>query len=36
MDFKPHISPNLRLMDERIFRDAPMNLKPEIMARNGG
>ena len=36
MDFKPHISPNLKLMDARIFIDAPMNLRPEIMAKNGG
>jgi propionate CoA-transferase len=27
MDFKPIISPNLKIMDERIFRDEPMNLK---------
>ncbi len=34
MDFKPHISPDLRLMDERIFRDEPMQIKGEIMAKN--
>ncbi len=27
MDFKPIVSDNLKLMDERIFRDEPMNLK---------
>lgn len=27
MDFKPIISPSLKIMDERIFRDEPMNLK---------
>ncbi|WP_094602793.1 Acetate CoA-transferase YdiF [Sporomusa silvacetica DSM 10669] len=27
MDFKPIVSPNLKIMDERIFRDEPMNLK---------
>jgi propionate CoA-transferase len=36
MEFKPLISPNLKLMDERIFRDAPMGLAAEIMAANGG
>jgi len=35
MDFRPHISPSLKLMDERIFRDAPMGLKAEIMAKSG-
>ncbi|MDT8901993.1 acyl CoA:acetate/3-ketoacid CoA transferase [Anaeroselena agilis] len=35
MEFKPHISPNLKLMDERIFRDAPMNLKAETAAGGG-
>ncbi|WP_188398233.1 acyl CoA:acetate/3-ketoacid CoA transferase [Sporomusa sp. GT1] len=27
MDFKPIISPSLKIMDKRIFRDEPMNLK---------
>jgi len=27
MDFKPIISPHLKLMDERIFKDEPMDLK---------
>jgi propionate CoA-transferase len=35
MEFRPLISPSLRLMDERIFSDAPMRLRPEIMAKNG-
>ncbi len=35
MEFRPLISPSLRLMDERIFRDAPMNLRSEIMAKSG-
>jgi propionate CoA-transferase len=35
MDFRPLISPNLRLMDARIFRDEPMGIKGEIMAKNG-
>ena len=26
MDFEPIVSPNLKLMDERIFKDEPMNL----------
>jgi len=26
MDFRPHVAPDLRLMDDRIFRDAPMGL----------
>ncbi len=29
MDFKPIISPNLRTMDERIFRDEPMGLNKQ-------
>jgi propionate CoA-transferase len=35
MEFKPHISPNLKLMDARIFRDEPMGIREEIMAKNG-
>lgn len=30
MDFKPIISPNLKIMDERIFRDEPMGLKDMV------
>ena len=30
MEFKPIISPNLKLMDERIFKDEPMGLKDMI------
>ena len=33
MDFRPAISPNLKTMDERIFRDAPMGLRSEILAK---
>lgn len=33
MDFKPAISPNLKLMDERIFQDKCMGIKEEIMAK---
>jgi propionate CoA-transferase len=29
MDFKPHVQTPLKLMDARIFRDAPMNLKQQ-------
>ena len=32
MDFRPAISPALKPMDARIFRDAPMNLRPDIVA----
>ena len=28
MDFRPLVSPELRLMDERIFRAGPMGLRP--------
>lgn len=31
MEFKPIISPNLRLMDERIFKNEKMNIKDEFM-----
>ena len=30
MDFKPIVSPNLKLMDERIFRADPMGLKDMV------
>ena len=33
MEFRPAISPDLKLMDERIFRDKPMNLRPDIVAQ---
>ena len=33
MDFIPQISPNLREMDERIFRDGPMNIAEEWRAK---
>ena len=35
MEFKPHIAKELKLMDARIFRDEPMGIKAEIMAKNG-
>lgn len=34
MDFRPLISPTLGLMDARIFRDEPMSLGSEIMAKS--
>ncbi len=33
MDFKPHIASDLKRMDERLFKAAPMNLRPEILAK---
>lgn len=33
MRFRPLISPDLKPMDARIFRDEPMNLRPDILAR---
>lgn len=33
MEFKPIISKNLKLMDERIFKDKPMNIKKEFLNR---
>lgn len=33
MEFKPIISKNLKLMDERIFKDKPMNIKNEFLNR---
>jgi propionate CoA-transferase len=33
MEFKPHIAPDLKLMDARIFREETMNIRPEIMAK---
>ena len=32
MEFRPAISPNLKLMDERIFRDQPMSMRDLILA----
>lgn len=34
MDFKPIIAPDLKIMDERIFRDSPMGIREEICAAN--
>lgn len=34
MNFNPIISPNLTLMDSRIFREEPMQIKNEIMEKN--
>jgi propionate CoA-transferase len=31
MDFAPAVSPNLKTMDARIFRDAPMGLRPDVL-----
>jgi len=37
MEFKPIISPELRLMDPRIFQEAtPMGIKEEILKNNNG
>jgi len=37
MEFKPIISPELRLMDPRIFREeTPMGIKEEILSNNNG
>ena len=33
MEFRPAISPKLKIMDARIFRDEPMNLRPDIVAK---
>jgi propionate CoA-transferase len=33
MDFKPVISPNLKTMDDCIFRDEVMGIKPQILAK---
>ena len=33
MDFRPAIAEDLKLMDERIFRDEPMGVKDELMAK---
>jgi propionate CoA-transferase len=35
MDFVPAVSPELRLMDERIFRAGPMGLKPAAIEKEG-
>lgn len=33
MDFRPVIAADLKLMDERIFKEASMGIQPEIMAK---
>ena len=33
MEFRPAISPKLKIMDARIFRDEVMNLRPDILAK---
>lgn len=33
MDFTPSISPTLKIMDMRIFRDEPMGIRPDIVGR---
>lgn len=33
MEFRPAISPKLKIMDARIFRDEPMDLRPDILAK---
>ena len=33
MDFKPLVAENLKTMDPRIFTDAPMGIKDEILAK---
>ena len=33
MEFRPAISPKLKIMDARIFRDEPMVLRPDILAK---
>ena len=33
MEFRPTVSPKLKIMDARIFRDEPMNLRPDIVAK---
>lgn len=33
MEFKPVVAPDLKLMDERIFKDEPMGIYDEIMAK---
>jgi propionate CoA-transferase len=36
MEFKPHISADLKQMDPRIFSETtPMGIKPEVLAKNG-
>ncbi len=32
MDFRPAISPNLKIMDARIFRDEPMGIRDDMLA----
>ncbi len=34
MEFRPAISPDLKRMDERIFRNEPMNLRPDILGNH--
>jgi len=31
MDFTPEISPELKLMDARIFKNGPMGIREEVM-----
>ena len=31
MEFRPAISPNLKTMDARIFRDEPMGMRDDIL-----
>jgi propionate CoA-transferase len=33
MDFRPHIASDLKDMDPRLFRDEPMNIRAEVMAK---
>jgi propionate CoA-transferase len=33
MEFRPHIAADLKDMDPRLFRDEPMNIRAEIMAK---
>jgi propionate CoA-transferase len=33
MDFEPIVAADLKLMDERIFKDEPMGIKAEILAK---
>ena len=35
MEFKPKIAQDLKRMDSRIFRDEPMGIKAEILAKSG-
>ena len=35
MGFQPRIAEDLKLMDQRIFTDAPMGIRDEILAESG-